>query len=460
MQHPRFHPVMNDRNEAARFDEAIGRITSWFQSIYVMKSGFPAYEINGDTGEHLGHRDLLAELDDYLPFFWMAGETEYVRRQLRLLNERLSESLFLFNRPQIRRKVGIGLPGPLRRIVPYSDVQDYVEILYGLLELHGLCPELDTLNPARELFRHIIRNFGSNGRLHSFRLMPFGPVLPVMDAMTGMYIEIGVELFEKTGERGYLDTVAQWCRTWLNTDLCRAFGFFASTQLTGIWKKIRALRRYTRRVELAKANTSMAFGLIALARIPDTTGWALPALERWLRGIHSRFITENGVFTHFPRLDDAPVHLPILSTNFALIDIFCDVAHAFNRPEYLDSARCIADFYLQHQSSETGLFPDEIGGHRSYLDANTDLAVALYRLTELTKEDDYREAGLRALDGILRFHQAPFGYYRDVEINTGAPIRSLVETRFVSLFLKALLLYRDRPELYSGHDAWARYRDR
>ncbi len=460
MRYPGFHPLMNDRSGKERFNEAIGRIAGWFRSMYVTRTGFPTYEVNGDTGQPLGSRDLLAELDDYLPFFWMAGETEYVREQLGLLNERLSESFSLFNRPQIRRHVGIGLPGPLRRFVPYADVQDFVEILYGLLELHGLSPELDVLLPARELFRHIARNFSSNGRLHTFRLMPFGPVLPIMDAMTGMYIEIGVELFEQTGEHWYLETVSRWCRTWLDTDLYRTFGFFASTQFTGVWKLVPMLRRYTRRVELAKANTSMAFGLIALARMKETAGWALPALDRWLTGIRSCFMTDDGVFTHFPRLDAAPVYLPVLSTNFALIDIFCDVAHAFDRPEYLESARRIADFFLKHQSPETGLFPDEIGCRRSYLDANTDLAVALYRLTELTKEAEYREAGLRALDGILRFHEAPFGYYRDVDQHTGTPLCSLVETRFVSLFLKALLLYRDRPELYSGHDAWARYRDR
>lgn len=447
-------------NKNGTLQPAITQICNWFRSDYARTSGLPTYQIDGATGRMIGDRDLLPELDDYLPFIWMAGETQYVQEQIGILHQRLKESPLLFSRPEIRRHAGIGLPGFLRRFIPYTDAQDFVEILYGLLELDGLNRNPEWIETAVKLFRSIISAFSRNGHLRSFRVHPFGPVLPVIDAMTGMLIEIGVELYERTGEVLFRDEAVNWCRNWLDTELFQTHGLFASALFTGGWKHVSLLKRFTRRVELAKANTSMAFGLMALCRLPETAHWAMPAMNRWLAGIHTLLSTSDGVFSHIPQWPGMTSNAPILSTNFALIDVFCDLHTTFDRPELLQDACNIANFFIAHQSVETGLFPDEIGVERSYLDANTDLAVALYRLHELTQMPHYLIAGERSIDGVLRYHSAPYGYYRDVHLHTGAPISTLVETRFVSLLLKALLLYRDRPKIYASHQDWARFRDR
>ncbi|MBN1295238.1 hypothetical protein JXA80_00565, partial [bacterium] len=125
-----------------------------------------------------------------------------------------------------------------------------------------------------------------------------------------------------------------------------------------------------------------------------------------------------------------------------------------------DMALGIADYFLQYQSPITGLIPDEPGTSRSYLDGNTDFAVSLAKLAELTGMEKYRMAGETIVSGILAHHAGPFGFFRDVDLDTGQPVTSLVETRFCSLLLKALILYRDAPRIYGESGQWSLYRDR
>ncbi len=176
-------------------NEAINRIVSWFRKDYAGASGFPVYDIHGRTGKPLSGRNLLCEFDDYAPFFWLLGEKSYIKDQYRRLTELLGKGGLLFSRPQIRRTKGLGLPGCFRRF-PYADSQDYVEIIYGLMEIYSLSGETCYLKTAEDIFERVVAHFHRQGMLRSFRLMPVGPTLPIADAMSGMFIEIACDLAE------------------------------------------------------------------------------------------------------------------------------------------------------------------------------------------------------------------------------------------------------------------------
>ena len=49
-------------------------IVDLFKKTYPDENGLPVYMLDGDTGRVADSRNLLPELDDYVPFFWMTGE--------------------------------------------------------------------------------------------------------------------------------------------------------------------------------------------------------------------------------------------------------------------------------------------------------------------------------------------------------------------------------------------------
>ncbi len=445
------------------FDEAIQSIIQWFKTVYTDASGAPHYDIHAKTGKPLSNRNLLCEFDDYAPFFWMAGEQNYVNRQYELLVEKIQKKRLLFSRPQIRAHKGLGLPGIFRKL-PYSDSQDYVEIIYGLLELYSLSKDRKFLQTARVLFDRVVRYFERNSMIRSFRMMPFGPTLSVADAMSGMFIELACDMADQMpltkDKRFYLDKAETWFTSWLNTDMFNRYGVFQSVHLEWPWAVIPGIRDKMSLAELAKPNASMAYGLLALAAPPNSNDMARKAFDRWIDGLYKYFSTRACVLTHFPNFNNTKNTAPILSTNFAVLDILCDAVHYFQCDACKDLARSIADYFLRYQSSETGLIPDEPGQDRSYLDANTDFAVSLAKLSEITDNRDYLISGRTILKSVLKQHRAPYGFYRDVNLHTGEPVNPVVETRFCSLLLKPLLLYRDNYKIYDRSGNWSVFRDR
>ena len=454
---------MNTENFQQVLDKAISEIIDWFKNVYPDHGGIPYYAMDGDTGNPLGNRNLLPELDDYLPFFWMLGEHDFVLNQIAKLKQNFNKNPMLFTHPQIRCKKGFGIPGPLRSRINHVDIQDYVEILYGLLEIYELSKERSHLNLAVRIFEHIVKNFYRKGCFRSFRLSRFPVLLNVTEAMSGMFIEVAVDLFLLTTKKRYLDIARECAYFWISQPLFQSSGIFPSVVLKGMLSFLPGAGKFDYFAELAKPNTSMASGLLALASPPVKMKEAMSALEKWVEGLERYFLIKKSAVTaalaHTPQLMEND-YGPILSTNFAAMDVLCDLYMLSKNDHYLGLAEKIGEFFIDHQSFRTGLFPDEPGEKRSYLDANTDLAVTLAKISELTGKSHYREAGLKAIKGILDFHRAPFGYYRDVHMESGEVINNVVETRFVSLLLKPLILFRDDLKIFDEKGSWSKFRDR
>jgi len=444
-----------------QINEGIQLIINWFKTSYVQSGVFPCYDIDGVTGKQITNRNLLCELDDYAPFFWYLGEDEYISPQLELLSRMINKGGLLFNRPQIRKNIGLGLPGPTRNLW-YADSQDYVEILYGLLELYELSRKPELLKMAKKLFDTLVKYFCRRGEFRSFRLMPLGPTFAVSDAMSGMFIEIALNLSEHASDSNekarYVSLATEWMHTWLDTDMFKQFGVFPSVHLGYPLNHVPGIKKKGYLAELAKPNASMAYGLLALASPEYNNATARTALETWINGLKRYFLTDTGALTHTPQFHKDAVRGPILSTNFAVLDILCDASNLFDYSK--DLAVSIADCFLGYQSEKTGLVPDNIKESRSYIDANTDFAVSLAKVAELTGDDGYLESGRKIITGILNYHRGQYGYFRDVELHTGKPINNLVETRFCSLLLKTLILYRDDIRIYGNQGQWSIFRDR
>ena len=444
-------------------DERIEEILEWFRSTYLREDGFPHYDVDGETGKPLSPRSLLSELGDYVPFIAASGDAAYVRNQVQLLQKQLESRPSLFDAPQARVHAGVRLSLPFNIRPAHTDSLDYTEILYGLLELHQLWQDYSLIELADRVLQQVSALFARNGFIATWCLLRPRWALPVCESMNGMYIEIFADFFRATRDRQYLESARELADHWVSLPNFREKGFFPSVHLLSksmTW--IPRFRRIAARAELVKYNSCMASGLMALFREDPGGPWA-DHLRHWASGIVQHFQFQPGVFYHLS--DDTPLlpqfpERPVLSTNFAIIEIFADLFHALGDQQYFELALAGADFWLEQQSARTGLFPDAVGGDTSYLDGNTDLIMALMRMFELTGEDKYMHSSLRALKGILKYHRAPCGYMRDVGLETGKPLCPNVETRFVSLLLKPLLLFQRGWRIYGQENMSDILRDR
>jgi len=443
-----------------KLDETKNTIIRLFKSKYLDPQGCPYYAINGKNGAPIGNRNLLSELDDYVPFFWMLDEKQFVLNQIRILEQTFKKNKLIFMKPQIRQSKGIGLPAGCRKWVRHVDSQDYVEILYGLLELYELSGTEKFLHLATAIMDMVLKKFYRLGFVRTWRIRPFGPTLSVADALSGMYIEIAADLARLTNKHKYLVAAEEMARSWTRTSLFEEYGIFPSVHLEWPWNKLPYFKRYRFRTELAKSNTSPAYGLVALTSPPHSRDWAMKALDQWVDGLYNHFSTKKLVLAHTPRLHVTDPYGDILSTNFAVLDILCDLYNLKPEKKFLDLAVNIARYFLEAQSSKTGLFPDKPGFCLSYLDANTDIAVSLKKLYEITGTQDYLDAGENALMGVLKYHQNPYGFWRDVDLETGDALSEEIETRFVSLLLKPLILYSKDVKVFGEGGYWSLFRDR
>lgn len=148
------------------------------------------------------------------------------------------------------------------------------------------------------------------------------------------------------------------------------------------------------------------------------------------------FDAERGICHYF---DTAP-HLPgMLSDQAYTLRAFVDAAQYTGETRYLDSARELADWTLEHLRSTDGSFydtphnPKARGGlkrrDRSILE-NAVLAEALLRLSQMTWVPDYADTAREALTAFGRTYKAyghyVAGYARAVDLSLNPPVHITV----------------------------------
>ncbi len=441
--------------------ERIHEIVGWFDGVYRSPDGWPWYEIDGDQGHNLSDRTLIVEIGDYLPFFLSAGEEDFVIREIQSLRSVFKEQTPMFNQPIMRRNKGLQLKLPGLGLMRYTDMLDYSEILYGLLECSDIadCPVWSEL--ACEIGEQVVKLFLKKNYLSSWSWKDHK--VPLTEPLSGMFIEIFCELKSCRSEVNFLAVAEDMGRFWSQNVFFRQYGVFPSVVVTSkLLKKVPQIQPATRRAVLVKHNLAMLWGLKSLYLHTGKVYW-LDCVKHWLEGAKQHFLLPEGIYSHvafgFP-WSSPNGQYPVLSTNFAMIDLLCDLHYETEESSYLQEAMTAGDWWLDRQSSQTGLFPDDVSKNISYLDGNTDFIVAYLKLYEISGEDKYRQAALKCLKGVIKYHHCPYGYYTNVHLNNGTPLNARVETRFVSLFMKALLLIESGASIY-GPDGWLdRLKDR
>lgn len=421
-------------------------IVRLFTEVYTPPGGVPVFALRARTGERPPFHSMLAEFGDWAPFLYMAGAAAYVREQTEILA-----------RASARR---LTLPTPYagagRWLLPTRENSfHYTDLLLGLLDLHALGWRGEPAALAGRIFSGVLAAFVRDGWICQWRLPRLRLTVPVAETTGALFIELALDLAEAAGEPRYQAYAVQWGDRFLSLPFFAETGLFPEHVVVRESPANRFVRRRTRTARLAKHNLAPPAAFLAL--------WTRTRAERyrhavawWHQGVRRHFLAPSGGAAAFVRFDGAP-NAPFRAAphikNHGLADLLCDAAFFLRDDDYLATAREVADFWLTLQSPETGLLPFAPGDRASYLDGQTDWAVALLKLAELTREPVYRAAAERLVAGAIRHHATPRGFVNGVDVRTGEIRDDLVETRYVALLLKPVLYLQTDDTIYPAAPA-------
>ncbi len=417
-------------------------IVRFFTEVYTPRGGVPFFAVHARTGERPAFHSMLAEFADWAPFLYLAGAVPYVKEQFEILARRV-ESRWELTTPYAGWK---------RAVFPARvNVFHYTDLTLGLLDLSDLGWQGPPLTLADRMFRKVVARHEENGWICQWRLPAWNVRVPVAETTSALFVELALDLAEKTGDPAYPAWARQWGDRFVTLPFFGQTGVFPEHVVLreAFWNRF--VRTEPRSARLAKHNLAVAAAFLALWRATREMKFR-QAIDWWHQGVRRHFLTDSGgasSIVAFSEKGEVVGRKPPHIKNHGMTDLLCDLAFFLEDPVYLETARRVVDFWISQQSAHTGLLPFEPGSRVSYLDGETDWTVALLKLSELTGEQSYRESAFRILAGVFRHHRTDAGFANGVDIETGEVVDDLVETRYGALLLKPVLFLQAGVPLYA-----------
>ena len=426
-------------------------ILRWFENNYTPKDNFPFFQIDGKSGEGNSDKNSLAELGDYLPFLLYFGLNSYAQKQLEIAEDFFDNGFIIMeNNPSknIIKKAVFG---------DYTWSFEYTDFILGLLECYELTKNKETLQFAEKMMHKVFYLFGKNGMICNRYYPRLNYRMPISDSLSGMYIELLVDLFKLTNKKEYLEKSNFLAKNWIQVDFFQSYGLFPELfylkKYYTILRKNEYTLKPTQNAYLTKYNSTMVAGILSLYEVTKDP-ILKQSLIKWNEGIQSFFQDKDGgLYDHVEIVDSKVVDKGAISiTNFAIVDLLCDIYYVTKDDLFLNNALIIASFWEKQISKETGLLPAAVSKSYSSFDGETDFVIAFMKLYELTNQEKYRDAAKSIFNGQLKFHHCEKGYVDKVNIFSGEIVDHNIQTRFVSLFLKAIMVMSSGKKIYDPND--------
>lgn len=393
--------------------------------------------------DHFAAHPKFEDLADYLPFLCAFGEQDFAREHVLALQQELSRTGGLLERDG----------GPFRMI----RFQDQYEILLGLIELHRLTGDTLYITTAVDLMEACYRTFNWRDRM----VMGYSRVLHVPVPMVSAYcysiVELMLDLHEITGEATWPRRSGKLLEDLFQSPCFRQHGIIPMGDYLvgrGLFYRIRPPRT----CHIGK-NTCALFGAIRYSILAGDSGIRRHA-ERALDTLVHKMV-EDGIVYRMYHPQSGERSEPFLSAAFMMLHTLNFAYHDLQDPRFLDSARQIADRWLELQSP-LGLFPHSEEDRRTFLDCETDMAVSLLELTELTGDSRYADSARRCYEGILAYNLEA----SSVDADTGVPCKPVYfrakkpTPKFLALLLKLAYCLKSERSIYGKGGIASLIRDR
>jgi hypothetical protein len=388
---------------------------------------------------------IYPDIGDYLPFFLYFGEINFIDLHIQQLKKSLKKNIFVSELPTF----GIN---------NLAKSYEYTDLLLGILDYHDFVKSAESKKMIIDYSNEAIKIFNLNSEINSFYHFPTGLKIPIFDTRDGTLIETYVDLYKQFGDVEYLNVAENIYRNLIRGDVFKKQGilpeFDASRLLKSTFDLLRGKKFKT--ITICKNNTNSLFGLLSLYKINKNEEVKM-TIDRIVSAIINTALVEGGgIAKHASETKEA-----FLTASFSMIDFLCDMYFFTRECEYLDDAKKIAGFWIGKQG-KTGLFPVLSLKKESFLDSETDMTIALYKLYELTGDVSYKNSAERCFQGVLDFH-VKNGFPLGVDVDTGDVVNGTQRTKFIALFLKVVILkiyYCNDESIYKNEWLHSILRDR
>jgi hypothetical protein len=418
------------------------RIIALLTSSFVLPNG--ALAMKREHGAVLPYH-VFCDFGDIAPFLLHFGKTDFVAGQLQILERTLRHGVLVSEFPTL------GVRGWVKSY-------EYTDLLLGLLDVHQTNPELVSRESVERTLQQVIRLFRYDKKFCSWYFYPLRLPVPVRDTRDGMMIELFVDAQRLLGGERY-SAIAKSIADQLLTLPWYQKHHLLPTLVTPSTLTDRLLGQKSTQAEIAKHTTNTLYGLLALLQ---TTGDNIydTHIEQMLIAVRDTATHDGGGVVKTYRPGQAPKKGFLTSSCFTL-DFICDYVQVTGKTEWLAYGQTIADYWISRQSA-LGLFPEFSDGETSFLDSETDMSVSLAKLYECTGDVRYWQAAERCIGAVITQH-GQYDYPLRVSIVDGQPKDTLQKTKFLALFLKAIILlqaYAKGETIYSSPQLHALLRDR
>ena len=409
-----------------------------FCSTYLDDRGLLVISIGADRSI-IRAEPVIGDFGDILPFLWHFGMQDFVDSQLKRAHKRLRDGLYVRD-------------GRIRLFLNH-------DWLLGLLDIYRQTHDEEILKLARLGAVNIANGYFCNDILidelpHKRDWMTYlAPASP----FNGGYIELWVDLHKYTNDEKYLVWARRLASGWIDSQSFKEHGVFsrvfsARFPLISIFLG----RIATLKSRLFKDNTNLVWGILSLYKATGEIRWK-NALEHWVAGFEKSFFNEGKV--NLMVNASMSGYEASIKAAFSSMDLLCDLHwENIEQERTLKLATAIADYWLSQQWTN-GLFPEVPGGDTDHLDANVDLVVALAKLYDLTRKQNYLEALTLCRQSILSLHATDVGYCLAVD-RAGLPSDSRIIVKYQGLVMKLAILPDNPIGLMSDLETMELLRDR
>jgi len=422
---------------------------------YTNKEGFIVEKGDVLTGNVNKRNIIIEDLGDYIPFINQLGYKNFSSKQIKLTISFLEKRNYVYKKNKVL-------------IRPYYNT----DLILGFLEYYQQTKNQESLNAAKKIIQSWHKYFIKNNFVSAAYLNKINLNLPLTCSQGGgMYIELLSDLFKITKEKKYLALAKRLTDGWVNCPFFKNYGLFPNYHLFSfkILKLFPDIKKRITNATLHKQNTNLIFSLLSLYLMTKNKD-IKKALYKWFGSVKENLLTkEGGLYTNWNPIEKGK---NINLTNFHALEVFSDSSYFLMDKDLLSTAIKIGDFWIKQQSKETGLFPlwtkspkgqesKSKPKNTSWLDCNTDMIIALMKLYELTRNKRYKESAELALEGVFKYHKKKYGYAKIVDYTNGKVIDPEFQTKTVTLFLKAIILFLNKEKnIYKTNWLYKLLRDR
>jgi hypothetical protein len=403
-------------------------------------------------------KNLLSDLDDYLPFFLYFGEKNFIKNQIMLSRK-------IYKKPSLVQSRG-------SRIISYMN-NEYVG---GIANYYQLYKETEIKSILDNVIKSVFKNLTNGNHIISYYDRRKKKKSSLINPYFGGFIEVLIELeylYPKLKNVIY-PTIDIFLSdpTFIEKGIfvskihpkSKFYNYLFKGMILPLPNKVLnilnvhfySLGRWSDYLfclpigpfsQLAKDNSNLVYALIEAYKKTKDDKYK-EAVKKWIFSFEKYFMRGNNVYRFLNRnysvneINTGHIH--------PVIDILCDTYVFVSKDQkYIDLAFRIMDKVISNYKWDNGLIPTIPNKNFNSLDIQTDFIVSLWRISEISGNDKYKKISYNIYESIIKYHFSDFGLNNSVDIN-GNQIGK-VEPKYNALFLKAMILMeQDNFKIYKN----------